>query len=270
MNKKNSLKKITLIIFAIVFVLTIYAKFISRSAYIPTPKALNEKFNEGLLVINTPQKLDSLVSLEFEGNGHDTAKTLLFMDDFFRNRFYHSYSEFSFHDNWIAVICGHLIWSHFLLPVVPDDIIKFPMAGCSQQGILFQQQLSRLKIPCSSLQFYPMEYQSSGHYAITAYYKSSWHYFDPNLEPIIVDSTMPSLEDIIQRKLYLQMYTKKVNKDFKEYFINKNYKRVQERSYPKGNMYHFHLITHFLSDWLWLILLSIYFILFFKTKKIAI
>ena len=267
MNRPFSFKTLTLVLLLIVSGFTVYSKFISRSPTLPIPTKLDEKFDPKLGVINTPLKLDSIVWKKFEASGYDTAKTLLFMDDFLRGRFYHSYSELSFHDNWIAFLCGKFIWSHFLFPVVPSDIISFPMAGCSQQGILFMQQLNQLKITCASLQFYPLSYQTSGHYAVTAYYNNAWHYFDPNLEPIVVDSTMPGIESIIARKLYPQMYTKKLHQDFKEYFLNKNYKIVVENPFHKGNMYYFQLISDFLSDWMWLLFLTLYLILFLKTKK---
>lgn len=245
--------------------MTFFSIFICQPEPWERPIGLEEKFDESYLVINSPVKLDSMVMSQFETSGHDTAKTLLFMDNFMRNRFYHSYSELTFHDNWISYLCGHLFWSHFLNPVVPEEIIKYQMAGCSQQGILFQDQLNRLKIPCASVQFYPLEYQKSGHYTVSAYYGNSWHFFDPNLEPIIVDSTMPSVESIIERKLYPQMYTRIIHEDFKEYFINKNYKRVIEKPFSRGEMYYFQSITKFLSNWGWLILLTLY--MFFAFGK---
>lgn len=264
MNRLYPLKTIVLILLVLVSGLTLISKLISRPAPLPVPKNLDEKFDPNFSNIDSPKKMDELVREEFISSGHDTAQTMLFLDEFLRKKFYHSYSELSFHDNWIAYLCGKIFWSHFLNPVVPDDILRFPMAGCSQQGILFQNELNLLHIPCSSIQFYPQPYQISGHYAVTAYYGGKWHYFDSNLEPTIVDSAMPSLDEIIQRKLYTQMYTRKVHQKFKEYFTNKSYKRVDNEPFRRGNMYYFQIVTNFLSDWAWLILLVTY--LFVRKK----
>lgn len=267
MKRYFTLKNFTLFLLLTAVFFTVYAKFLYQPEPWVLPKGLDEKFDEDLTRINSPEKLDSLTKGKFESLKYDTAKTLLFIDDFMRNRFYHSYSELTIKDNWIAFLSGKYVWSHFLNPVVPEDILKHPMAGCSQQGILFQDQLNRLKIPCGSIQFYPLEYQTSGHYAVTAYYDNSWHFFDSNLEPIVVDSTMPSIESIIERKLYPQMYTRKIHDDFKEYFVNRNYKRVMEKPFSRGEMFYFQSITKILSNWGWLILLTLYLIFRFRKTR---
>jgi hypothetical protein len=258
MKKYLTLRSIVLVLFIIISCFTIYAKFIYTPQPYFIPKNLDEKFDEELLKINTIEKLTEAVTKKFEETGYDTAKTVRYIDILLRNRFYHSYSEYNLQDNWIAYLCGKYIWLHFLNPVIEEDIIKAPMAGCSQQGILFQNQLHNLKIKCSSIQFYPLPYQNSGHYAISVWYGHTWHYFDSNLEPAIIDSTMPSVEQIINRKLYVQMYTKPVHTDFKEFFINKNYARVPTDPNSKLNMYYFQAFTKFLSNWLWLIFLLLF------------
>jgi hypothetical protein len=258
MKKYATLRSVVLVLFIIVACFTVYAKFIYKPRPYFIPQHLDENFDERLLDVNTIEKLTGFVTKKFEETGHDTARMVRYIDLFLRNRFYHSYSEYNLRDNWIAYLCGKYIWLHFLNPVIEEDIIKAPMAGCSQQGILFQNQLNRLGIKCSSIQFYPLPYQKSGHYAISAYYGSSWHYFDSNLEPAIIDSTMPSIEQIIARQLYVKMYTKPVHRDFKEYFINKNYARVPTDPHGKLNMYYFQVFTKFLSNWLWLIFLLLY------------
>lgn len=266
MNRFFYLKAIALSLLVIVSCITFYARFISTSPTPYIPEKLEETFDPSFSKIDSPDKFDSVVKHEFVANGYDTAKTLLFIDNLLRNKFYHSYSELSFHDNWIAYLCGRFFWSHFLNPVVPEDIIRYPMAGCSQQGIIFQNELSRLNIKCASIQFYPRKYQKSGHYAVTAYYNNSWHFFDPNLEPVIVDSSMPSIESIIERKLYPMMYTRKVHASFKEYFLNKSFKRVEKEPFHKGNMHYFQVITGFLSRWVWLLFLTLYLVLVFRTR----
>lgn len=254
-------------IFLFVFSFTVYSKFISEEPALVIPSNLDEKFDERFLHINSCSRLDSLVSAEFNKNRGDTASTVLFIDSFLRNRFYHSYSELSVRDNWISALCGTLFWHHFLFPVVPCDIIKYPMAACSQQGILFQQQLDRLKITCSTIQFISSSKKKPGHYAVSVYYSSSWHYYDPNREPFIIDSTMPSVETIIEKKLYEKMYSKPSNLQFQRFFKDKSYKLVNRVPFHKGNMYYFQTVTAFLSDWLWLGLLVVCLLYFFVPRQ---
>jgi hypothetical protein len=267
MNKIFTLKSVVLFFLIIISAITLYSRFPKPREFGAVSPLIDEKFDEELLVINSCERLDSMVSKNFRQNNCDTARTVPFIDDFLRNRFYHSYSELTLQDNWIAALCGKIIWRDFLYPVRPCDIIKYPMGACSQQGIVFQHQLDVLKIPCSTIQFFPLSKKGPGHYAVSVYYNNSWHFYDSNQEPLLVDSTMPSIATIINKKLYEKMYIKKSNKRFQDFFKNKSYKRISKEPFSKGNMYYFQTITAFLSSWLWLFFLVLYLFLLFKPKK---
>jgi len=258
MKKFSFRKHVFLPLLLLVTIFTIYSRLIPAEEPQLKPVNIDEKFDERFLYINSSARIDSLISAKFRVSHDDTAATVLFIDNFLRNRFFHSYSRLSMKDNWICVLFGKFVWDHFYYPVVPSVIIENPMAACSQQGILFQQQLDRLKIRCSTIQFFPLSKQKPGHYAVSVYYSNSWHYYDPNREPYIVDSAMPSVEAIIDQKLYEKMYSRPSNIEFQGFFKNKSYKRVSMEPFSKGKMYYFQLITAFLSHWLWLILLVFY------------
>lgn len=264
MNKPLLYKNILLVLTILFSSVTFYSKFISSSKQAATPNDIDEKFDEHFLSINSTEKLDSLIFQEFRKNNYDTAKTVIFIDNFLRNRFYHSYSILTLKDNWIAVVLGNTVWSHFLFPVAPDNIIEHPAAACSQQGILFQQLLDHLKIPSSTIKFFPLSPQTPGHYAVSVYYGNSWHFYDPNREPIIVDSTMPSIEKIVSEKMYEKMYSKPSNLRFQGFFREKSFERVTKKPFSKGKMYYFQGVTAFLSGWLWLGFLLLYLLYSFR------
>lgn len=263
-NSVKILKILVLVLFVLVSIFTIYSKY-STNIY-PIPKVLNEQFNEPLLSINSQKKLDSLINNKFKNFGYDTAKTVVYIDQFIRNRFYHTYSVLTFKENWIAYLSGKLFWEDFYFPISSKDIIKFPMAACSQQGIIFQHQLNLLKIPCRTIEFKPNPKNNSGHYAVSVYYNSSWHFYDSDQEPIIIDSLMPSIEKIIELKLYKKMYIKETNINSQHFFENKIFYTINNKVYGKGNMYYFQLVTGFLSNWLWLLFLICFILLIFKRK----
>ncbi len=252
MNKVTFCRNTFLVLFIALALTTVYSKFLSSPETISKPGQMDEKFDEDFLYVNSLEKLDSLIFTKFRESHYDTAQTVLFIDNFLRSRFYHDYSRLTLKDNWIAVVCGKLLWSHFLFPVAPRDIIQYPMAACSQQGIIFQRLLEHLKIPSSTIQFFPLSAGASGHYAVSVYYSNNWHFYDPNREPFIVDSTMPSIEKIIDGKLYEKMYAKPSNQKFQSFFKEKSYKRVTNEQFHGGNMYYFQILTAFLSSWLWL------------------
>jgi hypothetical protein len=265
LRRYKNLKFILFLFFVVTASVTFYSKYTKMQPFVEPNPGIDEKFDRKFLAISSCDRLDSLVSYKFNETGHDTAKTVLFIDQFLRNRFYHSYSELSLHDNWLAWLCGKLFWADFLYAVRPCDIIKYPMAACSQQGILFQRQLHRLGIRCSTIQFLPVTKTTSGHYAVSVYYDNSWHYYDSNQEPLIIDSTMPSVDIIVARRLYEKMYVKKSNVRFQEFFRNKTYHRVNSEPFKMGNMHYFQAVTAFLSNWIWLGFLAT-FVLLFLTK----
>lgn len=267
-HKLFSLKFWLLVLLIISSTLTFISFLLPASFNYSNTKQLKEKFDTAFLAINSIEELNYLIDQKFKNSNYDTAQTVLYLDHFIRNRFYHSYSELSFHDNWIAKIAGTVFWSHFLNPVSPSDIIRYPMGACSQQGIIFQNQLNRLGIKCSTIEFYPLSENEPGHYAVSVYYNTAWHYYDSNKEPLIVDSAMPDISTIIDKKLYEKMYVSESNSVFQKYFVELSFQKINNIPFKTGPMYYFQLITGFLSHWLWLILLAIYFFLNKRSQNI--
>lgn len=252
-------------LFVIFALITAYANFLKFNQLLTCPHTKEEKFDSSFLSVNTEAKFDTLIFERFRKTNHDTAATVLFLDTFLRKRFYNGYSVLSKEQNWIALCLGKLVWSHFQFPVIPNDILLHPSAACSQQGILFQDALDKLKIPCAVIKFYPLSKYTAGHYAISAFYTNSYHFFDPNKEPMIVDSSMPSIETIVDKKLYVKMYSKPSNMDFQAFFQKKSFARVTQTPFTIGNMYYFQSITAALSKWLWLFFILVYAILSLKS-----
>jgi hypothetical protein len=246
------------VIFIIITVIVSFSTFFFKFIYPPIPNAkahvIFEKYDKDLIKINSIEKFDSLVNSNLMKYG-DTTRTILFIDDFLKKRFYHSYSSFSFKENWVAVVCSNLFWNNFQFPVAPDDILQHSMAACSQQGILFQDQLHKLKIPYETIAFKSYKNNKEfGHYAVSAFYSNNWHFYDTNQEPVIVDSTMPSIEKIIKTKLYEKMYISPTNISSQYFFKTKSYFRSNHNVYSAPRMYQFHKVSLFLSNKLWLIL----------------
>ena len=261
------LNSIFVLITAIVSFSTFYFKFI----YPPIPKVkahvVFEKYDQDLIKINSIKKFDSLVNSNFIKFG-DTTRTILFIDDFLKKRFYHSYSSFSFKENWVAVVCSKLFWNNFRFPVAPDDILQNPMAACSQQGILFQDQLHKLKIPYETIAFKSCKDNIEfGHYAVSAFYSNTWHFYDTNQEPVIIDSTMPSIETIIKTKLYEKMYVSPSNISSQSFFKTRSYVRSHHNVYSAPRMFQFHKVSLFLSNTLWIILLIFSLLFWFLTRR---
>lgn len=91
-------------------------------------------------------------------------------------RFYHGYATYTWKENWIAALAGRLMSPDFSAIVIPDDIMKHPMAACSQQAIILMECFRRAGTSYRGIYF-------DGHFALEGKYGQNWFYFDTDMEP---------------------------------------------------------------------------------------
>lgn len=142
-----------------------------------------EIFDTSLLKLNSIQKLldysDSLAK-----NNHIQTGSLsygLLVSLILRKRFYHGFSFYTLQKNWIAVMAQFFFGKGLASPVDPDEIMKFPYAGCSQQAIVLMKVMKEKNIPYRSVGF-------PHHYATELQFKNNWYFFDPDMEPQIKEN----------------------------------------------------------------------------------
>jgi hypothetical protein len=111
-----------------------------------------------------------------------------FIAQLIRQRFYHGYSYYSMADNPLAFIAGK-VHPHLSAIVMPEDIMKHPMAACSQQSMVLMEIFKRCDVDYRKVGF-------AHHYAVEAKIDGEWRYFDTNIEPKIQDNSQ-SLETLI-------------------------------------------------------------------------
>ncbi|MGZ4091107.1 MAG: hypothetical protein ACXVNO_10340 [Bacteroidia bacterium] len=95
-----------------------------------------------------------------------------------RKRFYHGFSYYPLQKNWLAVTAQFIFGRGLASPVNPDEILKYPYAGCSQQAIVMMSVMKEKKVPFRSVGF-------PHHYATELYFKKNWYFFDSDKEPKI-------------------------------------------------------------------------------------
>ena len=95
-----------------------------------------------------------------------------------KKRFYHGFSYYTLQKNWLAVTAQCIFGRGLAAPVDPDEILKYPYAGCSQQAIVLMALMKNKNIPYRSVGF-------PHHYATELCFTHDWYYFDPNMEPEI-------------------------------------------------------------------------------------
>ena len=106
-----------------------------------------EEFDASLTRLNSLQKLelycDSLYSANYcnaETSNYEKCYTDI-VSKVMRKRFYHGYSYYGFKSNYLALLISRISSSGYSAVVMPDDILKYPNAACSQQSIVMMEVL---------------------------------------------------------------------------------------------------------------------------------
>ena len=111
---------------------TVWAQLSRSATQIP---AVSETFNPALGSITTID--DAARYVRAQAKSDDRKALADAADEFVRERFYHSYSFFDPGHDWIAYLSG-FAWINLRSPVLPENILDYPEAACSQQVIVFQ------------------------------------------------------------------------------------------------------------------------------------
>ncbi|HEY0432880.1 MAG TPA: hypothetical protein VGC95_03365, partial [Chitinophagaceae bacterium] len=129
----------------------------------------------------------------------DTERYARILSQTLRGRFYHGYSHYSLGRNSYASLLAPIIRNDLDAVVIPDDILKFPMAACSQQSIIGMQAFRQKGITVRKVGFYAPGF--GGHFCFEAFFENKWHFFDPDLEPklsILANLHFPPIRDLVQ------------------------------------------------------------------------
>lgn len=162
-----------------------------------------------------------------------------------RYRFYHGYAYYTPADNWIAYLSGTLVWDHLHAIVVPDDILKHPMAACSQQSIVLMACMKRRGVPHRAVKF-------AHHYAVEGRLEDRWVYFDTNMEPVLWAGERQSFTTYRERGRFEQMYAHRLD-PIRSSFVLQFRSYGDESAAPAPNATIFHKVTGGVSRLLWVL-----------------
>ena len=215
-----------------------------------------EEFDPSFQRLNTVKKLagycDSLymektyanAAINFEEEYPELISSVV------KKRFYHGYSVYGFTDNYVAMMMEQVSVDGLSAMVIPNDILKYPYAACSQQSIVMMEVLKEKGFATRKVGFTG---KKGGHFAFETYYNGAWHYFDPNMEPdnaVLAAYNKPGIAFLANHpdllvKAYKQFPKEKVLDLFPNYF----YGATNASAAPRAIV--FHKITKFLSYTIW-------------------
>ncbi len=173
-----------------------------------------------------------------------------------RKRFYHGYSYYGFKNNYLAFLFSKTTRSGYSAVVIPDDILQYPFAACSQQSIVMMEVLKAKGLKTRKISF--QGNIAGGHFCFEVFYKNSWHFYDPNMEPdinVLNAYNRPGIGYLASHTdVLLKAYHRHAKEKVLDIFLNYSYGQVDK--FPAPNAIVFHKITKALSYTIWIFFLA--------------
>jgi hypothetical protein len=222
---------------------------------------LSEEFDPSLGRLNSVKKFidycDSVYSEKLY-----TSKPVSFEKDYpeiassvVGKRFYHGYSLYGFKSNYMAMFLSKVSVEGLNAIVIPDDILEYPFAACSQQSIVLMEVLRNKGFATRKVGFQSKKY---GHFCFEVYYNGGWHFYDPDMEPnaaVLNAYNRPGIDYLARHKdILLKAYAQHPSDLVLDLFPNYFYGAVNK--FPAPNAMLFHKITKTFSYTLWAIFLA--------------
>ncbi len=171
-----------------------------------------------------------------------------------RKRFYHGYSLYGFSNNFMAMMLEHISTEGLSAIVIPDDILNYPYAACSQQSIVLMEILKRKGFSSRKVGF---KGKNSGHFCYEVYYNGAWHFYDTDMEPdvdVLNAYNHPGIDFLARNpKILLQAYSQYPEEKVLDIFTNYSYGKVNTFAAPRAII--FQKITKVFSYFTWLLFL---------------
>lgn len=233
-----------------------------------------EDFNPSLNRLNSVHTLkvycDSLYNVTKKSvNDDNYERTYInIVGSVIRKRFYWSYSWYSFSNNYLSVLFSKITEGDYAAIVGPDDIMKYPNAACSQQVIVMMEVFKEKGFKTRKVGFFGNN--KSGHFACEVYYKNSWHFRDPTLEPdtvVLNKYNSPSIKFIVDHPDIIFKAYKNFSKD-SSYLLDvlDHYSYGEINVFPARKALIFQKATKFLSNTIWIFFLLGYLLSLYWNK----
>ncbi len=205
---------------------------------------------------------DSLYAVATTGTTSDNLEETYtdIVSGVIRKRFYHGYSRYGFHNNFVAFLTSRVTLKGYSAIVIPDEIMEYPFAACSQQAIIMMEVLQKKGFKTRKISFNGKI--EGGHFSFEVFFKGSWHFYDPNMEPdmkVLKNYNRPGVAFLVNNPdILLQAYHNHPAAQIMDIFPTYSYGEVNKFPAPRGIV--FQKASRVLSYTIWLFFLLGYFI----------
>ncbi len=180
------------------------------------------------------KSVDNIISFSDSAIGKDKRQSLeyvSYLNKIISNSFYHGYSYYSFHHNWIAFLAAKVFWKDLNAVVDPNDILKHPQAACSQVSIVLASCLKNIHVPYRKIGL-------KGHFILEAKIQDKWYVYDPNLEPQFKNGRK-SLKELMRSNELFEAYAGRQSKaNLLSIFSTIKYGKVNGDLAPRALIFH--------------------------------
>jgi hypothetical protein len=223
-----------------------------------------EEFDHSLVKLNSVSKLEVYCDSIFEEKRHGNRfyafeeNYPLIASSVVSKKFFHGYSSYGYSDNFMALMLEPLTRKWASAIVIPDDIMKYPYAACSQQSIVMMELLRRKGFAIRKVGFDGGK-KYGGHFCFEAYYNNSWHFFDTDQEPdaeVLAKYNRPGIEFIAKNDAVLTAAYSHWNNQDKVRGLFKSYFYGRTNTFEAPNALIYQKATKFLSTTLWMFFLA--------------
>ena len=181
-----------------VFLFEMTALFFPRYNERPPYQVGIEKFDPALSRLNSVETFINFCDSLYGGTiiaPSDSGVYAGIVGTVLRYRFVHGYTYYHWGHNYIATLLAPMIKKDLSAIVIPDDILQYPKAACSQQSLVGMKVLMEKGFLVRKVGFYDEKY--GGHFCYEVRYNNDLHFYDPNREPdqkLLGDHDRPGLK----------------------------------------------------------------------------
>jgi len=231
---------------------------------------LDELFEENLEFLDSKEKLQKYFQQKIQQRKFSDLEIITLADDLLRRRFRHGDTIVEPQDNWVLYVFNYLSgnWENSLYTSAlnPNVILKSSYAICNQQAIIFQGLMQSMGFEYLSMNFnVPSSKTDFGHFASGVKVKDEWYFVDTDIEPSYNRSDPTIVPKLLNGDVEL---------------FNTLYPAWGVPNIPHGSIYSSSLnefpgkkgkflqdFTYFISNYAWIIFLTIYLASYFLTAK---
>ncbi len=186
-----------------------------------------------------------------------------------RKRFFHGYSYYGFSSNYMALLMSKATVPGLDAIVIPNDILKYPFAACSQQAIIMMEVLRSKGFETRKVGFQGKKF--GGHFCFEVFYEGGWHFYDTNMEPdvnVLNSYGKPGIAFLVSHpEILVKAYGRYPQNEILDIFPTYTYGEINKFPAPRALV--FQKLTKSLSYLIWLFFLFLFLIVRIKYLRLS-